>query len=260
MDLAANFTSEERLLLPRMARDFYGYGDFSRPYWFVGTEPGGGSLEELRRKLHAWQRLECNEVVCNRKHHALAQISQWHVNNPKPQSTWRPLLLAFMAYKGLYRGDVTALRWIKDQQATRFGCDGSDTTLLELGGLPAADRGHWPYGVFGDASLASREIYVSTYFPARVERIADEARDREPHFVWMYGSRRDYMIYRKRIAGGRFEIDPDLHYDYRVQNGTLFVVTDHTTHHRKNTYWIALGKSLNGRVHGLGRNGDRAAE
>ncbi|MGH7836849.1 MAG: hypothetical protein ACREQC_03370, partial [Candidatus Binataceae bacterium] len=73
-----------------------------------------------------------------------------------------PLLLALMAYKGLYRDDVTALRWIRDQQSNRFGCDGSDTTLLELGGLPAADRGHWPYGVFGDASLASRKIYVST--------------------------------------------------------------------------------------------------
>ena len=250
-----NLNERERATLERMASTFLGYGSFDRPYWYVGTEPGGENDDILRGKLESWTALGESPLVCNKEHHFGFGYRRWHDPMPPLQSTWRPLMLATQAFKRQYDAGSSQLA-LKHEQATRFGCDSGDSTLLELGALPARNRGSWPYADMGIPKLRSRNEYVSAYLLPRALRIAAAAREHQPAFVWMYGSRAAYSGYWGTIAGGDFAIDPS-GYMYRFTGNTLFFVTDHVTYHRPNIYWVELGESIRSRIERTGSRADR---
>ncbi len=243
-----DLTPDEIELLLQMARKFYGYGAYDRPYWFIGTEPGGEDIDHLRRKLRSWKDLGCEEVVCNKKHHEGAEILDFHRRRPRLQPTWRPLMLGFMSYKNLCsEDDVVRLQWLRDEQARRFGCDGGESAVLELGGLPAADRNHWHYRALNVPTLTSRDEYVAEYFEKCAFHLREMVAEAKPKFVWMYGARNNarnnYRKYWKIIAGGEFESRDS--FEYRQTSTTAFLVTDHTTSRGKtNPDWVALGSAL----------------
>lgn len=241
-----NLNEREQATLVRMASTFFGYGSFERPYWYVGTEPGGENNDILRGKIKSWTALAEAPLICNKLHHLGFGYQRWHRPTPPLQSTWRPLMLATQAFKGQYDIRTSQLA-LKNEQATRFGCDGGDSTLLELGALPARNRGSWPYANMGIPELRTRDEYVRAYLLPRAQRIAAAAREHQPTFVWMYGSRAAYIDYWRTIAGGDFASDP-VGYLYRVAGRTLYFVTDHVTYHRPNEYWVELGVSIRSRV------------
>jgi hypothetical protein len=42
-------------LLQEFMSNFYGYGNYAAPYWFIGMEEGGGdTIEEITRRLTVW--------------------------------------------------------------------------------------------------------------------------------------------------------------------------------------------------------------
>ncbi|MFL7892770.1 MAG: hypothetical protein AB8I56_11970, partial [Anaerolineales bacterium] len=50
-------------LLEDFINRFFGYGNFKGKYWFIGMEEGGGnSLEEINRRLDAWDMRGRREV------------------------------------------------------------------------------------------------------------------------------------------------------------------------------------------------------
>jgi len=241
---------DEKDVLRRMAEQFFGYGSFDRPYWYVGTEPGGEDEQVLRGKLRSWAALGAGELVCNRQHHLGFGFQKWHAGQPPLQSTWRPLMLATLSLKGVYADSKSARAYMKAEQAMRFGCDAGDSALLELGALPARNVRSWPYKSTGIAELATRERYVDAFLLPRAQRIAREARLHQPKLVWMFGSRQDYRGYWHTIAGGDFDTDA-LGYWYRTDGRTLYAVTDHVTHHQSNDHWLALGTSFRARIDAL---------
>lgn len=246
-----SLSGEERALLLRMAAEFYGYGSFDAPYWFIGTEPAGASLSEVRGKLASWKNLGLGPVVCNRLHHLRFGFTTWHSDNPPLEPTWRVLMLAFLSFDGRYTDNESAKRMMRKEQARRFGCAGGTTALLDLGGLPAVSHKDWRYGNLGLPELRTKPVYEQHFFEKRARFLQAQALERQPQFVWMYGKLTEYMPYWKIIANGdltRARV-AGLTYWCRKTSCTTFIATDHATAWGPtNLDWVALGKTLRAHV------------
>jgi len=64
----------------RMAQDFYGYGRWDAPYWFIGPEAGMGKdgKDNLVARYDSWKQLGCAPVVDCEKHHRGFGFTKWH--------------------------------------------------------------------------------------------------------------------------------------------------------------------------------------
>jgi hypothetical protein len=83
------------------SRDWFGYGRWDAPYWFVGMEPGGA---DDTKSYEAWRALGRGELIDCRKHHLSStdpEWTRWHLKErPPTQATWRRLIQLLFAYEG----------------------------------------------------------------------------------------------------------------------------------------------------------------
>lgn len=102
-----------------MAREWYGYGRWDAPYWFIGPEPGqqgGNNLEErradLEKRCKAWICLGRGELIDCKKHHFCFGETRWHREVPPPatQATWRQLIRLLLAYRSVKEPDIEDIR------------------------------------------------------------------------------------------------------------------------------------------------------
>ena len=119
----------------RAARDWFGYGSWTAPYWFVGMEPGG----EGDGASHAsWERLGGGELIDCRAHHLDCDFTRWHgLDRPPTQPTWRRLIQLLLSYKG----ESTDLDAVARYQRDRLGASGSETAIIELSAHHAVNMG-----------------------------------------------------------------------------------------------------------------------
>src|SRR5581483_2105840 len=87
----------------RAARSWFGYGEWSAPFWFIGMEPGG---DDDHASYESWERLGGGSLIdCKAHHddsnaHQGSRITHWHdAGVPPIQGTWGPLIRALLAYK-----------------------------------------------------------------------------------------------------------------------------------------------------------------
>lgn len=56
---------------------FFGYGNLSSPYWFIGKEEGGGaSLEENFQRILVWEKLGKSSTVDSIQYHQTLGFSE----------------------------------------------------------------------------------------------------------------------------------------------------------------------------------------
>jgi hypothetical protein len=86
-----------------MAREWYGYGRWDAPYWFIGQEPGMDPAEnnDLKPRCDAWIKLGAGELVDCQEHHFGFGQYDWHREVPPPllQPTWKHLIRLLLAYR-----------------------------------------------------------------------------------------------------------------------------------------------------------------
>ena len=129
-----------------MAQNFYGYGCWMAPYWFIGPEQAMGRDKEKKpdeqekaRRVKTWRDLSCLDldnyglVDCLRFHCDI-KAPQWHRERPKPalQPTWGKLLLTLLAF----REEQTGLEDRRRYQRDKWGRIDGKTCVIELSGLP----------------------------------------------------------------------------------------------------------------------------
>jgi hypothetical protein len=125
-------------LVELMAQEFYGFGRWDAPYWFIGPEPGGEG-NETRAK--AFKKLGEDGLCDCKEFHAEIGETRWHREPAEKtvlQPTWRRLMLLLMPSLGLGSDQITLRRF----QCRLWGVrNAGETCVIELGGLSAKSLG-----------------------------------------------------------------------------------------------------------------------
>ena len=206
-----------------MARQFYGYGRWDAPYWFIGPEQGQGRDEnnDLKRRAEAWLHLGERELCDCREFHERICQRKWHSEKPQLQPTWRPLMLLLMAFLGRST-DRESLRFY---QRDRWGMvSEGETCVIELSGLPA--------------NSLKEPLDRKTFREERIKVIRQRMQTYRPALVVMYGS--SEKKYWEALAGGAFPPNNILEI-----GSTIMTVTPHpVSRGRSDEDWKRLAETL----------------
>jgi hypothetical protein len=216
-----------------MAREWYGYGRWEAPYWFIGPEPGmdPGEKNDLKPRCAAWIKLGAGELVDCKEHHFAFGCYDWHREVPPPptQSTWRQLIRLLLAYRS---GREPHIEDIRSYQQRFWGMRNGETCVIELCSL-AANKLNVKKGANFDASSFREE---------RIQKIRERISAYKPAFVVMY--RTNAQAHWEAIAGGAFSSAPDV---LTVGEGpTLAVFANHPVDSVgvSGSYWLQLAERL----------------
>jgi hypothetical protein len=203
------------------AREFYGFGKWELPYWFIGPEQGGSNNEQ---RAAAFKQLGIDGLCDCREFHNQIQETRWHREPPNTaalQPTWRRLMLALMPSIGRPSEKIG----LKHYQACHWGNRNSgETCVIELSGLSAKNF--------------KESIDTSSFKASRIERIKERLKQAAPQFVVMYGvaCEKDW----KEISGCNL-----VRCDVVKSGSTLFAFMPHpTSHGQRDSEWIELGAKL----------------
>ena len=204
-----------------MARQRYGYGRWSAPYWFIGLEEGMArdGTDGLKPRAAAWRRLGGGELNDCRKFHDCLGERRWHGDKPRLQPTWRPLMKMLMTFTGRCVDNAS----LRDYQRNRWGTLDGETCLIELSGLAAPDL-----NTERDRSFVDDRIGV----------VRGKILQYRPTLVVMYGLTRRATW--EKLTGRPFPEDNTL-----IDGTTIMALTKHpTSHGSTNAYWAKVGASL----------------
>lgn len=192
---------------------FYGYGNFSGKYWFIGMEEGGGdTLDEIQRRINLWDRRGRHELEDLCGYHLELGITQFFTEPTKSQSTWNKLIRLVLST----RLDAFMLDDVKAYQRERLGRWEQDTALIELLPLPSPSTSHWLYSAWDIPHLRTRATYRQHYAPLRVQAIRAKIAQYQPSAVVFYSL--GYREWWQQIANVEF-----------VPNGRFFTASDEHT-------------------------------
>ena len=170
------------------ALKFEGYGNKSAPFWFIGMEEGGGSIEQLRKRVRQYDSVEY-------LHGSPAKIGLETKYLHVP--TWRVMSKLIMAMQGTRGWQETSSA--REYQASKLGRADGDTFLTELMPLPSPSIGVWPYGSF----WPSREEYYEEVRPGRIKWLRSEVSECQPRYVICYG-KGNWPNYEEIFSGVEF--------------------------------------------------------
>lgn len=201
------------------AEQWFGYGRWSAPYWFVGMEPGG---EEDARVYETWHELGAPELLDFKAHSEKCEDMRWLVEHPPLQATWKQLIRMTFGYEGAPNDAEDVRRYQRD----RLGRSDADTLLIELSAVNAP----------------SLSVHVAERERHRTKRIATIRRRMEentPKFVVFYG-----VTYRgeyEKVVGGPFDGD-----GYRWHGTTLCALVRHPAARSSSpaSWWSAKGDEM----------------
>ena len=205
-----------------LARDWYGYGQWSAPYWFVGIEPGG---DELDANVKMWDALGGGELVDIVAHHGDHDRDWFSESASRPQATWQKLIWLLHFYKGEDPTPPAVLAY----QKRRLGRANDETALLDISALSAIDNN------VVRPRLLNRQH--------RIDVIRERMLACGPQFVVFYSpdKRPDrlYVDAWNAIAGTTLQRDTPV-----IVGRTACVMTYHPNYKRDKQYWATIAASL----------------
>jgi len=232
-------------LLQEFMQGFYGYGSFNAPFWFIGMEEGGGgSQDDIRKRLEAWDARGHRELEDVTGYHRAFGITR-HWDEPvKLQPTWNKLIRVLMSIKNLKPSPSD----LKEYQKDHLGRENDETCLLELMPLPSPGTSKWLYrDISSLPHLANRQSYLEEVAPIRIRHIRSQIASCNPPLVLFYGL--GYMSYWQEIAGVTLEQQKlEGIYCARTKK-TLFVAMKHpAAHSTGNEYFWQVGKWISAQL------------
>jgi hypothetical protein len=199
--------------LETMAHDFYGYGRWSAPYWFIGMEPAG---DNNLLRAQAFSKLQSDDGVCDCKEfHEAIGVYDWHRTNPKPalQRTWRRLIMLLASYLGADTGKESLRMYQRDHWGMKRGY----TCVIDLCGL------------------SSPKLKFEDVRSERIKKIRDKISENSPQLVVMYGLKG--KGYFQEIAGCEL-----ISGEVVKKDNTLFILDRQPARDpRHDTVWKDLG-------------------
>lgn len=171
------------MLIDDMAEQWYGYGRWEAPFWFLGPEPGGIGPNG---PMKAWDELGRGELLDCREHHLEFGCTKWHVPQVRLQPTWNKLIVLLQSFKG--EPDSTEAR--RKYQAERWGAKSGETCVIELCPVAAPALG---FGTFDGSNLQKRRIAL----------IQDRLKNHQPKFIVLYS--KSHLDSWEEIVGSAFD-------------------------------------------------------
>lgn len=216
-------------LLEAYINSFYGYGNSTAKYWFVGMEEGGGnSLEEIETRLNLWDKRGRNELEDLFEYHQALGVLKYFGEKPKTQSTWKYLIRLLLSAENQPFTLDKLIDEIKSYQANQLGRKAGETALIELLPLPSPSVNQWTYGEWSSLPyLNTRKSYRAYCLPKRIRFLQQRILDCQPRHVIFYGS--GYATYWEAIADTKFQPIEVGNFQAYVgkKSGTRFVMTVH---------------------------------
>jgi hypothetical protein len=230
---------------------FFGYGDLSSPYWFVGLEEScEAKQEDFERRLHTWEALGRETTVDVAKFHYRFSTSAGENLFGRAahlQKTWSQLIRIFLNATGDSPIDKSAILEYQKKDLARLGK--KETCLLELRPLPSPGKNTFLYSeCYPDIDeLQSREIYENFVTPLRIKKFRELLIWNKPRVVVFYafGEKNNWeqivspCRFDEKVIGGR------RCYIGRGSNGILFIISQHpNTRGVTNEYFDEIGKVI----------------
>jgi hypothetical protein len=233
-------------LLEAYIGGFYGYGSYGAEFWFIGMEEGGGgSREQIGRRLDAWDtrgRKELDDVV--EYHREVGYNTKRFDERPKLGKTWSKLIRVLLSS----RGYDPSQEQVRDYQKNRLARKNSDSCLVELLPLPSPGTNLWLY--YGESTLPflkDRKTYKEHVRPLRVAHLRRRIEEHQPRVVVFYSL--TYLRYWEEVAG--MNLHPAQPDGTRVGTAgrTIFVVTRHPVARGvTNEYFHAVGRMIGSQI------------
>lgn len=153
-------------LVHRRIANFWGYGSFGAPVWFVGMEEGLDPETELEARFQTADGKTTIDI--RRDMAAVPQHMRWFQPPAPPiQQNWKyPIAL----YLYLKNGRPPSPEEVRAYQLDILGdVEHKDSCVVELMPLPARSTGDadWRYSSF----VGSRQQYLQEYKPGRVRQL-----------------------------------------------------------------------------------------
>lgn len=204
----------------RAAQEWFGYGRWSAPVWFIGMEPGGSDDPEL---YTSWQACGATSLIDAKRHEEERNArvpydrqTRYFAEKPKIQkSTWQPLIQILFGFTGCAEDPHL-------YQRDRLGRVDGDTALIELSAAAHPNI----------ASPGERENLSE-----RAAIILDQLKAYRPSLAVFYG-----LSYRSHYEGiaGTFNDS-----GFCWNGATLCALTPHPSRPtRSYAYWFAYGQHL----------------
>ncbi len=228
-------------LLQDFMTTFYGSGNYSGDYWFVGMEEGGGNdLLQVTNRLNAWIELGKTELVDINQFHDKIDYPQYFRDPVKLQRTWMQQARIVLSSKGLpsFTPDVRAY------QRDMLGRRTKETCLLELLPLPPPSTKVWNYTLWSGLSfLKDRNTYCDYCLPWRTEHIRSRIEEHKPKVVVFMGQSNSQFW--QAIAGQNLSFVDKGGYWAASSEHTIYVITKHPAAQGvTNAYFETIGKYL----------------
>lgn len=253
--------------------NFYGYGAWQAPYWFVGYEESGGDRpEEVAEKINYFYRASptadqrlCDiralyrEVAFRIEGPRAERFATWHDQRFGPQATlhgaWKNIIAFVHGHESLTLPDLLAY-----QQHDFVSLSKPKELLLQLYPLPAHHHA-WYYAWLDMPSLPflkKRTLYEEHVFSTRMQTIFHHVGIHRPKVVLMYGMEninpiketvRDYFPSVKFKVAKAVKLQIPQHHRADI-NGTTLILTTQIPALRHNRVesgfdWYAFGEQLN---------------
>ena len=151
---------------------FEGYGNKDAPYWFIGIEEGGGSIEQLRLRARLYETVEDLDSA-HRKIGLRDELLK--------SRTLKVMSKLTMAMLG--RSEWLEKLAIEQYHATELGRANGDTFLTELMPLACPNIRAWPY----ESICPTKEAYTAMVRPGRIRWLRSEIETFQPSYVICYG-------------------------------------------------------------------------
>jgi hypothetical protein len=207
-------------MVEAMARNFFGYGRWDAPYWFIGLEQGGSNNVKRAKAFNGLQ----SDGLCDcRDFHFEIGVLDWHGQNARIQRTWGRLMRLLASFHSTDAGELGLLNYQKNHWGSREG----DTCVIELSGLSAA-------------GLNVKMDRKKQYLAERTNTIRRKLKENTPQIVVMYGftgeAHFQALAECDLVRGGLVE-----------RRNTLFIYVDHPTRQRlgnTDKAWNDLGREM----------------
>ena len=205
---------------------FFGYGNLYAPVWFVGMEEGGGgSADEIGRRLDAWRdrgRPVLDDLA--EFHNAFGEGRLFHEGAPI-QRTWKELIRVALMIDGHTVDNAS----IRSYQINGFGQAHGPVALLELLPLPKPSTSSWPYAHWTCPQalphLQKQRLYKKHVMQDRIDAIRRLANRHQPRAIVFYG--KSYLRHWESIASHQFERSS---YPMTIRSGTTtYMLLPHPT-------------------------------
>jgi hypothetical protein len=226
-------------MIEAYCKQFFGYGRWDSPVWFVGLEEAGaGTPEELQARLLAWDQRGRRELEDAPAFYPVCGQIQWHGPNATLQRTWRQLMRMLLLARGEPVKEVALLEY----QKQTLGAFSGNVCLTELFPLPAPSQRQWPYADQENlpAWMRNREQFMQTVLPGRAATLREKIALHHPRAVVFYFWKP--RSFAEAVAGRELQpIIPEKLLGLE-RNGTAYFITGHPAGNYPDDYFDGLGQ------------------